>query len=122
VDHVQLVRGTWDRLAAGDVTMLAAVLAPDARWRAVEDGPWNCESARQILDVVATNLGGRLSGQIEEAFAVGDRVIVGFRPERVDGWPLDNGVRYVVVSVADERITELKGCASRSVALQYAAA
>jgi ketosteroid isomerase-like protein len=121
VDQVQLVRDTWDALSRGDLAPLESVLAPDARWRAVEDGPWNCENSHEIIAVLTENLGGRLSGRIEDAFGVGERVVVAFRPDREpDGWPLDNGIRYVVISVAGDRITEMKGCANREVALSYA--
>jgi hypothetical protein len=123
MDHIHLVRETWDALARGDLAPLEAALAPEARWRAVEDGPWNCESATAILDVMANNLADGLSGRIEDAFAVGDRVVVAFRPDRhgPGAWPLDHGVRYVVVSTADDLVTEIKGCATRDSALEYAA-
>jgi ketosteroid isomerase-like protein len=123
MDHLQLVRDTWDALSQGDLSPLETVLAPDAKWRAVEDGPWNCENRGQIIDVMTENLKGRLSGHIDDAFEIGDRVVVAFRPDREpDGWPLDDGIRYVVVSVDDDLITEMKGCASRQVALDYAQA
>jgi ketosteroid isomerase-like protein len=123
MDHVQLVRDTWDALSRGDLSPLESLLAPDAKWRAVEDGPWNCENRRQIIDVMTENLHGRLSGHIDDAFAVGERIVVALRPDgEPDGWPLDNGIRYVVVSVADDRGTEMKGCANRPVALAYAEA
>ncbi len=122
VDHVQLVRDTWDALSQGDLTPLPTVLAPDAKWRAVEDGPWNCENRNQIIDVMTGILSGGFSGQIDDAFEVGNRVVVAFRPDREpDEWPLDNGIRYVVVSVTGDLITEMKGCANRQIALDYAA-
>jgi ketosteroid isomerase-like protein len=121
MDQAQRMRDIWNALSQGDVGPLEAALEPDARWRAVEDGPWNCTNRAEILDVMARNLAdGRLSGRIESALEVGDRVMVGFRPDNEDGWPLDNGIRHVVVSLAGDRITELKGCASREIALAYA--
>jgi ketosteroid isomerase-like protein len=123
VDHVQLVRDTWDALSRGDLSPLETVLAPDAKWRAVEDGAGGCENRGQIIHVMTENLGGRLSGHIDDAFEVGDRVVVAFRPDYEQDeweWPLDNGIRYVVVSVDGDRITEMKSCATRQVALDYA--
>lgn len=121
MDHVQLVRDTWDALSHGDLAPLQTLFAPDAKWRAVEDGPWNCENRSQIIEVMTENLKGRLSGRIDDAFEIGDRIVVAFRPDRgPDEWPLDNGIRYVVVSLDGDLITEMKGCANRQVALDYA--
>jgi ketosteroid isomerase-like protein len=122
MDRVQLVRDTWEGLSAGDLTALEAALAPDAKWRAVEDGPWNCENRATIIEVIGRNIAdGRLAGQIESVEEQGGRMIVGFRPEKQDGWPLDNGIRYMVVTMGDGKITEMKGCPDRKTALTYAA-
>ena len=107
----------------GDFDALAAALAPDARWRAVEDGPWNCENRAAILDVMATQrAAGHGTGTIEAVLDVGERTIVAFRPDHhdPDAWPLDNGIRYVVLTLHDGLITDMKGCANRAVALAYA--
>jgi ketosteroid isomerase-like protein len=122
VSSAQLVRQTWAALADGDLGPLEAALAPDAKWRAVEDGPWNCESRTAILDVMRGNLERGLSGQVEEVLDMGQRAVVAFRPkEHAPGaWPLDNGIRYVVVSMHEGRVVELKGCADRKAALAYA--
>jgi hypothetical protein len=122
VDRVQLLRDIWDARSVGDLEPLQGALAPDAKWRAVEDGPWNCESAAAIIDVFTRQLADGLSGRIEDAFEIGDRVVVGFRPDRPGpgAWPLDNGIRYLVVSLAGDRVTELRGCADRAAALAYA--
>jgi ketosteroid isomerase-like protein len=122
VDYEQAVRDVWDALSRGDLAPLENALAPNARWRAVQDGPWNCESRAAILDVMRHNLARGLSGRIEDVLPVADRVVVAFRPDdhQPDGWPLDNGIRYVVLTVAQGRITEMKGCANRKTALSYA--
>jgi ketosteroid isomerase-like protein len=122
MDHVQFVRQTWEAISHGDLKPLEAALAPDAKWRAVVDGPWNCESRDAILDVMKGNLSKGLSGQIDEAFISGDRVVVAFRPDHHEpgAWPLDDGVRYVVLTVREDLVTGMKGCADRRTALQYA--
>jgi ketosteroid isomerase-like protein len=51
VGHEQMVRETWEALDSGDFAAVEAVFAPDARWRAVEDGPWNCESRARIVQL-----------------------------------------------------------------------
>ncbi len=124
MDHAQLVRDTWAALTQGDLSAVEAVLAPDARWHAVEDGPWNCESREQIISVMAERRGvGFMAGQIEDVVDVdGERVIVAFRPDHEpDEWPLDNGIRYVVISFDGDRVSEIKGCRDRQVAHAYAA-
>lgn len=124
MSHAQLVRQTWDAVSRGDLDVLDAALAPDAKWRAVEDGPRNCSSRAVILEVIGRDLEHGLSGEVEEVLDMGERALVAFRPNRhrPDAWPLDHGIRYVVVTVRGGLITEMKGCADRKAALAYAAA
>ncbi len=116
------VRKTWEAVAQGNLTPLEELLAPDAKWRAVEDGPWNCENRETILDVMGQNLvESGLAGSVEDVKQVGDRTIVAFRPDRErDQWPLDSGIRYVVLTERDGMVIEMKGCANRQIALDYA--
>ena len=119
------MRSVFASLSDGNLDALAAVLTPGARWRAVEDGPWNCHSRSAILAVMAAqHASGRLQGTIDEVVDAGERVIVAFRPaqEPQDGWPLENGVRHLVLSFENERIAEMKGCLDRASALAYARA
>ena len=124
VDRVAVVNGLWDARSRGDLAPLKAALAPEAKWRAVEDGPWNCDGSAAIMEVMTRQLADGLSGEIEDAIELGDRVVVAFRPDRhgPGAWPLENGLRYLVVSFAGEHVSELKGCADRASALSYARA
>jgi ketosteroid isomerase-like protein len=125
MDHEEQVREAWAALSRGDFETVEAAFAADARWRAVEDGEWNCENRTQILNVMRENRARRvLEGDVEEVLDVGKRVVVAFRPARHDpeGWPLDNGIRYVVLTLDNGLVTEIKGCLNRQVALAYAAA
>jgi hypothetical protein len=124
VDRVALVNALWSSFSSGNVDALSAGLVPDAKWRAVEDGPWNCESRAAIIDVLTRQREAGTRGQIKEAFEVGERVIVAFRPDGPDGsqWPLEDGLRYLVVTFEGEQVTELKGCATRDTALAYTVA
>lgn len=127
VSHEPLVRETWEALSRGDYDAVEAVFAPDAKWRAVEEGPWNCESRSQILSVMRDNrAAGALRGEVEEVRDVGsDRAIVAFRPAQqgTDAWPLDNGIRYVVLTLDDGGlVSEMKGCRDRAEAIAYAGA
>jgi hypothetical protein len=89
----------------------------------VEEGPTNCEGRSTIIEVMTRNLAGRLRGSIEETIQTGPRVLVAFRPRPpadVANRPLDEGIAYMVVTISDGKITELKGCADRDAALTYA--
>jgi ketosteroid isomerase-like protein len=136
VSHEQLVREAWGALSRGDYDAVEAAFAPEAKWRAVEDGPWNpplrgagCESRSQILRVMRDNrAAGKLRGEVEEVLDVGsDRAIVAFRPleqeadnNSGDAWPLDNGIRYVVLTLdGDGLVSEMKGCRDRTAAFEY---
>lgn len=114
------LRRAWEAMIEGGPEVLGEVLASDARWYGVEDGQL-CEGRRAIIDVMSRNLAGRLRGEIEETMQHGLRVIVAFRPEQpaqVDR-PLDEGVAYMVVTIRDGRIVEMRGCADRAVALSH---
>ncbi len=119
---VTLVRSVWDAVNRAGIEAAIPFLDSRARWRAVEDGPWNCEGRQAILAFFAKRDNQAPAGRLESAVDVEGRIVVGFRPALPpdDGWPLEEGIRYVVVTVADGRITELKGCPSREVALAYA--
>jgi len=123
VDRDRFVREMWEAWSVGDFDVLATALTPDAQSRAVEDGPWNCRDRAQIIHVMRENRAyGSPSGSIEKVTDVGERTLVGFRPDAPpdDGWPLDDGVRYMVLSFRDDLVSEMKGCATRPVALDYA--
>ena len=125
MDRQQLVRSVWAALQAGDLSPLQSMLTPDAEWRAVEDGPWNCHNRDQVVEVMGHNLAHGLAGDVEEVVDVGDeRSIVAFRPANPQpgGWPLDNGIRYLVLTWAGPHVREMKGCADQDAALAYALA
>lgn len=63
-----------------------------------------------------------LVGRIEETVKAGRRIVVAFQPDqpRDDGRPLDQGIAYVVVTMREGRVIELKGCADRAAAMTYA--
>jgi ketosteroid isomerase-like protein len=106
---------------AGDLSVLERALDSEAKWRGVQDGQI-CENRKMILEVMERNLHDGFVGQIEETVEVGERIVVAFRPDqpRNDERPLDQGIAYVVVTMRDGRVIELKGCVDRAVAMAYA--
>jgi ketosteroid isomerase-like protein len=122
---VELVRDALAALERADFDALALAFAPQARWRAVEDGPWNCEGRTAILDMMRRHMPAGAGGTVAAVEPLGDRLIVGFRPDPDRGIgerPLDDGLAYIVVTVADGVIVELKGCADHTQAQAYASA
>lgn len=119
---IELLHRAWDAMSrTGDLSVLEGALDPDAQWFGVEDGQL-CENRKMILEVMERNLPDGFAGRIEETVEVGGRIIVAFRPDqpRDDGRPLDQGIAYVVVTMRDGRVIELKGCADRAAAMTYA--
>ena len=120
--EIELLHRSFAALSSGDFAVLEDALAEDATWRTVDEGRTNCQGRNTIIEVMGRNLGGRLRGSIEETVQAGPRVLAAFRPERTsdaDGRPLDHGIAYMVVTINDGKITELKGCADRAAALNY---
>lgn len=120
--EVELLHRSFEAMSNGDFAVLEDLLAEHATWRSVEEGPTNCEGRSTIIEVMTRNLAGRLRGSIEETIQTGPRVLVAFRPRQLSdaaSRPLDDGIAYMVVTVSDGKITELKGCADRNVALAY---
>lgn len=120
--EVALIHRAWSAISRGDLSVLEQALAVDARWRAVTDGPWNCESREAILETMGRNLAGGVRGKIEETIQDGQRVLVAFRPETPLAnaeRPLDGGIAYMVVTFRDGQLVELKGCADRAAAENY---
>lgn len=121
--EIELLHQAWEAMAGGDFTVLEEALAEDAKWRTVDDGPTNCEGHSTIIEVMSRNLAGRMRGRIEETIQTGPRVIVAFRPEQPSdaaNRPLDDGIAYMVVTISNGKIIELKGCADRAAAVIYA--
>jgi hypothetical protein len=65
----------------------------DARWRTVEEGTTNREGRSTIVHIMRRGLAGR---------------------------PFDGGIADMVVTILAGQITELKGCADRAAAVDYA--
>jgi ketosteroid isomerase-like protein len=119
---IKLLHRAWEAMSVrGDLSVLEGALDPEAQWLGVEDGQI-CENRKMILKVMKRNLTVGFAGRIEETVEVGGRIVVAFRPDhpRDDGRPLDQGVAYVVVTMHNGRVIELKGCADRAAAMTYA--
>lgn len=120
--EIEMLRRSFEALTSGDFAVLEDSLAENAKWRSVAEGSTNCEGRSTIIETMSRNLAGRLRGSIEETIQTGPRVLVAFRPEQASdaaNRPLDDGIAYMVVTISDGTITELKGCADRAAAMIY---
>jgi ketosteroid isomerase-like protein len=121
--EIELLHRAWEAMTRGDFAVLEESLAEGAKWHGVEAGQL-CSGHTEILEVMTRNLPGRLRGRIEETIQTGPRVLVAFRPEQpsdAGDRPLDNRIAYMVVTISDGKIIELKGCADRATAQEYLA-
>jgi len=118
VEHAATVRELWTALAAVDLAPLRERLAPDARWRAVENGPWNCDTVRDLQgDWAQPGIRSlRADRRRARARRPGDRR---FCPDHHEpgAWPLEDGIRWLVVTFDGDLGGELKGCWTRADAI-----
>ena len=118
---VQLLERIWEARLTGDLEPLRDALAPDAQWFNVSEGEWDCHDRDTILRVMRSNMDRGISGRMEDVEQFGSRIVVGVRPSgRPPSRRLDNGLVYVVVTVSNGVITELKASESRASAVRYA--
>lgn len=123
--EVELVRSCFQSLSAGDFDSFERALAADASWRSVAQLEGRCDGRKMIVEVMRRNAGGGLRGSIDDLEQHGSCVVVGFRPNRAEqppNRPLDDGVAYVVVTIAGDEIVEIQGCEDRAQAVAYAGA
>ncbi len=121
--EIELLHRAWEAVTGGDFAVLEESLAEGAKWHGMEEGQL-CSGRTEILEVMTRNLPGRLRGRIEETIQTGPRVLVAFRPGKpsdAGDRPLDDGIAYMVVTISDGKIIELKGCADRATAQAYLA-
>jgi catechol 2,3-dioxygenase-like lactoylglutathione lyase family enzyme/ketosteroid isomerase-like protein len=117
--EITLLQRCFEALSQGDFAPLEQALSNDAIWRSIWEGSTNCHGREEIVGVMSRNLAGRVRGSIEEMTQHGERVLVGFRPAHPTDRPLEEGIAYMVVTIAGAEITELKGCPDRASALNY---
>jgi hypothetical protein len=116
-----LVLRMWEALGRGDIEPLRDALAPGAQWLPVYEDWGGCDGREEILDWLEYSLSQGLKGRIEETVEVGPHVLVAFRPDGPvnPDRPLDEGIAYMVLTLAGGAVTEMKGCADRASALAY---
>ena len=95
MSDVELARqglAAWKR---GDFEALEELLAPEATWRAIEPGEWDCESRDDILRTLRERFEqGFTMGPIELLEGVPGTVILLSHPAEVGGsdWPEETAI------------------------------
>jgi hypothetical protein len=105
-----------------DLTEMAELLAPDARWGAPERDVPTCRSAKEILSwyEIARENGVRAS--VTEVDVIGEHIVVGLRiiAPKDAASPSRISARWQVLSVEDGRIGEIRGYETRRDATAFA--
>jgi ketosteroid isomerase-like protein len=99
----------WTR---GDFEALENLLAPDATWRAVEPGEWDCESREEVLRTLRDRYEqGFTMGPFELVEGVPGKVILVSHPAKVGGpeWPEE---KAMVVTFRDGRVVAMQDCST----------
>ena len=95
MSELDLARQGLSAWQHGDFEVLEELLAPEATWRAVEPGEWDCESRDDILRTLRARYEeGFTLGPIELVEAGPGTVILVSRPAEVGGpdWPEETAI------------------------------
>lgn len=111
-----------DALQGGDLVALTSLMAPDVRWGAPEQSVPTCSNKRQVLRwYEAAQLAGA-SAEVVETRVVGRHLVLGMRVTgnpRAES-PTTPSWRWLVMSVENGKIAEIRGYGSRSDAEEFA--
>jgi ketosteroid isomerase-like protein len=109
-EHVEVVRKLYAAVAAGDRDAIAALLAPDVRWRGRERGPrWKrrqpgCAGAHDATGSLLL-IGRKLPTMQPRAFEVaGDCVLVGLWADTMEGRPTR---WWTLLTIRDGRVSAI---------------
>ena len=95
MSELELARAGLDAWKRGDFEALEELLAPDATWRAVEPGEWDCERRDDILRTLRERYEeGFTLGPIELVEAGRRTVVLVSHPAEVGGeeWPEETAI------------------------------
>jgi ketosteroid isomerase-like protein len=109
-------------MESADLTAMAELLAPDARWGAPEQDVPTCRSAKDVLAWYELARDNGLRANVIEMTIVDDTIVVGLHiiatgdeTSRPDDSP-----RWQVLSIRDGRVAEIRGYETRGEATEFA--
>lgn len=105
-----------------DLTEMAELLAPDARWGAPEQDVPTCRSAKEILSWYEVARDNGVRADVTEVGVIGEHIVVGLKiiAAKAGVSKSRNGTRWQVLSVEGGRIGEIRGYESRDDAATFA--
>jgi ketosteroid isomerase-like protein len=95
MSELELARQGLSAWQRGDFEVLEMLLAPEATWRAVEPGEWDCESRDAILRTLRARFEeGFTRGEFELIEASGGAVVLVSHPAEIGGdqWPEETAI------------------------------
>jgi ketosteroid isomerase-like protein len=96
-------------LEGGDSPLLADLLDPDVRWGAPGDPSPPCQNRQQVLEWYR---GGRAAGRVGTVtgvVATGAKILVAMTVTTEGGPATNEASRWLVLTVANGRITDIRG-------------
>ena len=109
-------------MESSDLTTMASLLAPDARWGAPEQDVPTCRNAQQVLSWYELARDNGMRAEITDVVVIDERIVVGLHVRSatdISSHTADS-VRWQVLSVEDGRIAEIRGYESRDEATAFA--
>jgi ketosteroid isomerase-like protein len=112
MSDLDLARAGLDAWKRGDFEALEELLAPEATWRAVEPGEWDCESRDDVLRTLRDRYEqGFTMSPIELVEGKPGKVILVSHPAQVGGpeWPEETAI---VITFRDGRVVAMQDCST----------
>jgi ketosteroid isomerase-like protein len=107
-------------MEAADLDEMRELLAPNARWGAPEQDVPTCRNATEILSWYERARDNGVRAEITEIAVVGTTILVGLKILANPPTKAKVNTRWQVLSVADGRVTEIRGYERRAEAMAFA--
>jgi ketosteroid isomerase-like protein len=122
-----VVREAYEAYGRGDVARMLEFVDPELEWTYLDPAlenpePGTCRGRDQLQLALARQAGQGLASQIEEISASGDKVMVVIRTpglDRVRARQAEDR-NFLVLTLAQERITGMRACRDRDEARAFA--
>jgi uncharacterized protein len=126
-ENVTMVRTAYEAYARGDLPALLSVVDPDLEWTYLDPNiphpePQVCHGRVELERALGGLAEHRFRAELEEVAGVGDRVMVCVRIPGLDAQRGRAGDdrSYVVLTIRDGRIVQLRDCRDREEARSLA--
>ena len=109
-------------LATGDASAFADLLDPDVTWGAPGALTPTCKNRSQVLNWYQRAQASGVQGTVTDVEVIGDRLVVSLMVRGTEGARERGGSipRFQVLSVRDDRITDIVGFDDKEEALAHA--